>query len=244
MKISGKGTTVAGETYLSLRQGILSGQLRPGDRIRTQELCERFAAGLGAIRESLSQLMAEGLVLSEAHRGYTVAPISTEDLKDLTRLRIEIERLCLQWSIESGSLEWESEVVAASHRLTKTFRATDRSAPSPQWVDAHDAYHSALVSACGSPRLLRLRRQLYEQSERYRKLEIVLVKERDADDEHRRITDAAVARDAALATRLMAAHISLTTDNILRAMEKKAGSPSRAKSARQADARDQRVRRK
>jgi len=227
VKIPGKGTTIAGETYQSLRAGILSGEIPPGDKVRTQELCRRFGVSLGAVREALSQLQAEGLVVAEAHRGYTVAPISIQDLKDLTRVRLEIETLCLTWSMEAGKIEWESEVIGALHRLTKTYRVEDRSAASAEWIAAHDTYHYALVSACGSPRLLQLRQQLYDQSERYRKLESTLGKDRKPDDEHKRLADAVIERDVPLATRLLKSHIELTTENILKAMEKREGKTSR-----------------
>lgn len=221
MKVAGKGLTISGETYQSLRAGILGGTIPPGDKVRTQALCERFGVSLGAVREALSQLMAEGLVLSEAHRGFTVTPISVEDLKDLTRVRIEIEITCLTWSMEAGGVEWESEVIAAAHRLSKTHRVDEHSAASPQFIAAHDAYHTALVSACGSPRLLQIRKQLYDQSERYRKMESALPRDRNPDDEHKKIVDAVIARNVPLATKLLKAHIGLTTDNIIKAMEKR-----------------------
>jgi DNA-binding GntR family transcriptional regulator len=227
VKIPGKGTTIAGETYQSLRAGILAGDIPPGDKVRTQVLCRRFGVSLGAVREALSQLQAEGLVVAEAHRGYTVAPISIEDLKDLTRVRIEIETLCLTWSMEAGKLEWESEVIGATHRLTKTYRVADRSEARSEWITAHDAYHYALVSACGSPRLLQIRQQLYDQSERYRKLESTLGKKRNPDDEHKRLADAVIERNIPLATRLLKAHIALTTEIILEAMERKESKASR-----------------
>lgn len=221
MKVAGKGLTISGETYQALRAGILGGQIPPGDKVRTQALCEKFGVSLGAVREALSQLMAEGLVLSEAHRGFTVTPISVEDLKDLTRVRIEIESMCLTWSMQAGGVEWESEVIAARHRLSKTHRLDEQSAASPQFVTAHDAFHTALVSACGSPRLLQIRKQLYDQSERYRKMEFALPRDRNPDDEHKKIADAVIARNAPLATKLLKAHIALTTDNIIKAMEKR-----------------------
>ena len=198
MKVAGKGLTISGETYQSLRAGILGGQIPPGDKVRTQALCERFGVSLGAVREALSQLMAEGLVLSEPHRGFTVAPISVADLKDLTRLRIEIESMCLTWSMEAGGVDWESEVIAATYRLSKTHRLDEQSAASPQFASAHDAYHTALV-----------------------KLEYTLPHDRNPDDEHKKISGAVIARNVPLATKLLKAHIALTTDNIIKLMEKR-----------------------
>jgi GntR family transcriptional regulator, carbon starvation induced regulator len=96
---------------------------------------------------------------------------------------------------------------------------------------AHDAFHEALVSACGSSRLLQLRRQLYDQSERYRKLESAWPKTRDPDAEHKRIAEAALRRDIPLATRLIQEHISATAENITRAMSKR-GSQSAGRIAK------------
>jgi DNA-binding GntR family transcriptional regulator len=216
---NGKAITKTTETCQVLRTAILVGDLAPGSRLRTNVLTKQYAISLSSLREALTRLSAEGLTRTEAHRGYTVSPISIEDLTDLTRVRIGVETLCLTWAIESGNLEWESHILAASHRLANTVRMVDRSSHSPQWADAHSAYHGALVSACGSPRLLQIRQQLYEQSERYRRFEVTLPRNRDADDEHRRIAEATIARDIPLATRLMREHISRTTDNIIKSME-------------------------
>lgn len=219
MKINGTSMTMTGDTYQQLRDQVLRGTIEPGSRMRTSELCRRFNVSLSTVREALSQLMAEGLVTSEAHRGWIAAPVSRDDLRDLTRVRIEIENLCLTWSIEAGNLEWESRVIAAAHRLRKTFREhTPGTQPESAWTAAHDEYHYALVSACKSPRLLQIRQQLYEQSERYRKLELARPPSRDPEAEHGRIVQAALARDAGKAARLMRNHLQLTAENILQAM--------------------------
>lgn len=218
MKTAGRSTTIAGETYAALRSLILSGVLRPGAKMRTAELQKRFSVSLGTVREAVSQLISEGLVVAEAHRGFTVTPISVADLKDLTKVRIEIESLCLTWAIQHGDLEWESRIMAARHRLSNTFRAVGGRVTS-EWTSAHDEYHHALVSACGSPRLLQIRGQLYEKAERYRKLELSLPRNRDPEDEHAKIVEAVLARDVPRATRLMTAHISFTSDNIINAMK-------------------------
>lgn len=200
-----------------LRSLILSGELRPGTKMRTAELQERFGVSLGTVREAVSQLVSEGWVVAEAHRGFTVSPISAADLEDLTKVRIEVESLCLTWAIQHGDLEWESRIIAARHRLSNTFRAAGGQVTS-DWTSAHDEYHHSLVSACGSPRLLQIRLQLYEKSERYRKLELSLPRNRNPEDEHAKIVDAVLARDVPRATRLMTAHISFTSDNIIKAM--------------------------
>ena len=81
---------------------------------------------------------------------------------------------------------------------------------------AHADYHVALVAACDSPWLLKLREMLYDQSERYRRLSIPLAEAaRDIGGEHRELTDAALDRDAARAGAMMARHLETTTRLIL-----------------------------
>jgi DNA-binding GntR family transcriptional regulator len=219
---NGKAITKTTETFQVLRTAILLGDLPPGSRLRTNVLTKQYGISLSSLREALAQLSAEGLTRTQAHRGFTVSPISIEDLTDLTRVRIGVETLCITWAIELGNLEWESHILAASHRLANTARMMDRYSHSPQWAEAHRVYHAALVSACDSPRLLQIRQQLYEQSERYRRFEVTVARNRDADDEHRRIADATIARDIPLATRLMREHINRTAGNIIKSMENRA----------------------
>lgn len=106
--------------YLSLRADLLACRILPGSRLKIQELCARLSVSLGAIREALSRLTSEGLVLAEPQRGFRAAPISAADLVDLTMARTEIDSLCLKRAIASGDVQWEASLVAAAHRLART----------------------------------------------------------------------------------------------------------------------------
>src|SRR3546814_19395236 len=72
------------------------------------------------VREALSRLDAEGLVISSNQRGFRIAPISIDDLQDLISVRIDLEITCLQHSFRLGDLGWETNLVAAFHRLSQT----------------------------------------------------------------------------------------------------------------------------
>src|SRR5499425_1911828 len=138
--------------YERLRADLLSFRIPPGARLKIQDLCVRLSVSLGAIREALSRLTSEGLVVAEPQRGFRAAPISAEDLSDLTRVRIEIESLCLRRAIELGDVDWEARLVAAFHRLSRTpERAPDDPARSNEdWAAAHGAFHLALVEGCAA----------------------------------------------------------------------------------------------
>jgi DNA-binding GntR family transcriptional regulator len=115
--------------------------------------------------------------------------------------------MCLRRAIAVGEIEWETGLVAACHRLTNIAPALD----SDEWAHAHAQYHLALVQACDSAWLLRLRALLYAQSERYRRLSLSEARlERDVNGEHRGLVEAALARDADNACKLLADHLSLT----------------------------------
>ena len=206
--------------YESLRADLLACRITPGSKLKIQDLCERFSVSLGAIREALSRLTSEGLVMSEPQRGFRAAPISVADLKDLTMVRIEVETLCLKRAIEFGTVDWEVRLVAAFHRLSKTPErvASDPVRAADDWAEAHAAFHAALVDGADSPWLLRLHAQLYAQSERYRRLSIPLsMEKRDVGGEHRAILEATLKRNAEKAVKLLAKHLSATTTILLKA---------------------------
>lgn len=215
---SGRSNTQ--QAYERLRADVLACRLSPGTRLRINDLCSELGVSLGAVREALSRLTSEGLVIAEPHRGFRVTEISREELEDLTNVRVDIEAKCLARAIAVGSLAWESRLVAIYHELSRTPERTpnDPQRLNDSWSTLHRAYHEALVSACDSPWLLKLRSILYAQSERYRQLSVPLARtERNIDEEHRQIVDAVIARDTEKACSLLKTHISRTTDILMEA---------------------------
>ncbi len=211
-------STQADQVFDKLRADILSCRLAPGSKIRINEIAARLCVSLGAVREALSRLFAEGMVVAQAQKGYSVAPVSEDELLDLTTTRVSIEQLCLRRAVEHGDVEWETAIVATFHRL---HRVPERDAADPtllneMWSQAHAAFHAALVSECRSSWLLRLRGILYAQTERYRRLSVPLRREeRDVDGEHRAMMDAAIARNADHLCGLISDHLWRTTRILL-----------------------------
>jgi DNA-binding GntR family transcriptional regulator len=198
--------------YDGMRADLLACRITPGSRLRIRDLCERFAVSLGAVREALSRLTSEGLVVAQPQRGFSAAPISLADLRDLTMVRIAVESLCLRRAIAVGTVEWEARLVAAFHRLSRMPERAqlDPARSDDAWAAAHAAFHAALVEGVDSQWLLRLHGQLYAQSERYRRLSVPLGRTRDVGREHRDILDAALKRDADRAVALLSRHLDAT----------------------------------
>jgi GntR family transcriptional regulator, carbon starvation induced regulator len=205
-----------------IRTEILQGSLRPGEKLNIKAQEQRFGVSLGAIREALSGLVAEGLVVVEAHRGYHVMPVSREDLLDMTETRVEIESLCLRKAIELGDVEWESRIVAAGHRLDRLWDSPNLADTlrGPAWSQAHGEFHRALAAGCASPWLMKVRELLFAQSERYRLISVQVDYDpnelRDVRREHRELMDVALRRDVRKAMELIRDHLMRTTKTVLR----------------------------
>jgi DNA-binding GntR family transcriptional regulator len=212
------GSSLTHDVYQRLRGDLLACRLMPGQKLKIEELCVRFGAGSSAVREALSRLAADGFVVIEPQRGFRVTPLSFAELRDLTNVRCEIEGLCIRDAIEHSGIDWETNLIAALHRLSKT---PERDPQDPQryndaFAVAHTAFHQAVVAACTSPWLLRIRGQLFAQHERYRWMSGPLASvKRDLEAEHSGIAKAAIDRRADDAVGRMTAHLQLTAKVIL-----------------------------
>ena len=206
--------------YRALRAELLACRLPPGQKLKIDALCRRLGAGSSAVREALARLAADGFVDSEPQRGFRVRPLALDELQDLTATRIQIEGLCIADALAHGDLEWETGVVAALHRLSRTPVHAEGDPPryGEAYALAHNAFHEAVVAACRSPWLLKLRTLLYLQHERFRVMSRPLARvERDLDTEHRQIAEAALARDVARTCEAMAEHLRTTARIIIEA---------------------------
>lgn len=209
--------------YSALRADILGGRRCPGERLKFPDLGVAYDASVSVIREALTRLAAEGLVGSEPHQGYAVTELSVHRLEELTDARIELETLVLTRSITDGDLIWESQLVAAHHMLEgvpflteyEPVRITD------EWVDAHAAFHRALLNGCGNRRLFQIANGLRDEAELYRRWSQPLGAERNRDlaAEHRELLETALARDLPAATASLRAHINHTARLLLDASE-------------------------
>ena len=214
----GGARTLASAVYGRLRADVLSCRYQPGEKLLIGGLAKGFGVSAVAVREALSRLVADGLVVAEDQRGFRVSKLSLSDLLDVTRTRIELECLALRRSIARGDAAWR----AALERSWRELEQTPHLAPGTNdrhhegWSAAHGRFHAALVSACGLEWLLRFRRILFEQSERYRRLSLTVTRtDRDTRGEHALIYEAAMAGDADAASHELAQHFERTAKMIV-----------------------------
>ena len=209
------------EVYSSIRREILNGRLRPGEKLGPAVLSQQYGVSLSVVREALTRLAEQGLVVSQPQQGFQVTPISREDLLDLTSVRLDIETLALRRSVERGDVVWRSGLVAAHYQLEHTPQYEPDVEPpviNEDWQSAHKAFHEQLLSACGSVRLLEIAAELRDSADLYRRWSSPIGGDtkRDIAGEHRAIVDAVQSGDAELAATQLHKHISHTTNVLLK----------------------------
>lgn len=206
-------TTLASAVYERLRRDIVSAVLLPGERLGMDALRSRYEVGGSPLREALNRLVSEGLVTQEDQKGFRVAPVSVQELRELTHTRQLINEIALRESMRNGDAAWEEGVVVAYHRLA---RVPGEQGKTPESERLHREFHRALIVGCGSRLILQMTQQLFDQAKRYQMLSISRgAPPRDGNKEHRLIMEAVLARDIERAVKLANDHIGLTEKIVL-----------------------------
>lgn len=205
--------SMTSRAYARLREDIITGILKPGQKLKIEELRASYDVGTSPIREALSLLTSDHFVERLDQRGFKVAAISVQEFEEMLKTRCWLEERALRESIEHGQSSWEEQVVLAAYRLSRVPRTEsgERFVSNVEWELRHKHFHMTLISACGSSFLLKFCDQLYDQNVRYRQLSgMKAYPSRDVTAEHGAICDAVLARDADLATELLVGHYNRT----------------------------------
>jgi GntR family carbon starvation induced transcriptional regulator len=189
---------LAEHAYQELRKAILRCEYEPGERLRVEELSRRVGASSSPIREALNRLSQQGLVRTVENRGFRVAPLTSDGVADVVRVRLLIEAEALRDSIAHGDDAWETAVVGAAHALSLVERrlGDEPRALDDEWSARHRAFHMSLFSGCRSLLLLDMVSLLFDRAEHYRRWS---ARHRQAprskNDEHQKLRSAVLARD-------------------------------------------------
>jgi GntR family transcriptional regulator, carbon starvation induced regulator len=192
---------------------IVSGTLAPDSRLAIAELAARYGVGATPVREGLSRLVARGLIVAIGQRGFRVSAISRDDLEDITKLRTLVECEALRQSILHGDGAWEGGIVGALHSLCRYAKLHSQSLHDgrPEFDALHKGFHTSLISACGSPRMLAAHSDLYDQAYRYRRvLMSTFVSSEDFNQSHQQLADLVISRQMKKAQATLAAHLAIT----------------------------------
>ncbi|MGJ8546484.1 MAG: GntR family transcriptional regulator [Sulfitobacter sp.] len=200
-------TSATHRTYLAIQNLIVTGALKPGEKLKIEGLRGRLDTGASPIREALSLLTSDNLVERIDQRGFRVAPTSQSNFEEILELRCDLEERALRKSIANRCVDWEEYVVLCHHRMTRGKQTDD-----PAFEALHKAFHMALLSRCGAPILMKFCSQLYDLNIRYRYLagSALNYTKRDVSFEHEAIMQAAIAGQADKATELLLTHYRQT----------------------------------
>lgn len=215
------GESLAVDVYAQLRVDIFDRRFAPGERLKPIELGKRFGVSISVMREALGLLAAQNLVRIERNRGFHVTTLSVQVLDDLTVARKINEGAALRLAVERGGVSWESEILAAHHRMASQpmYLPDDPATRNNDWAVAHIAFHYKLIEACGNQVLLDVCLRLSDAAELYRAWSGSHGDaRRDVAAEHRALLDAALAHEAERAVALFEAHVDRTAE-ILRDLE-------------------------
>ncbi|HQJ34822.1 MAG TPA: GntR family transcriptional regulator [Rhodoglobus sp.] len=214
-----EGSSRTDEAFQRLRADILHGRLEPGSRLRVESLSKDYGVSSGVIREALPRLVGQGLAVAVPQQGVRVVSVDLEDLLQLTDAEVELETLVLRRSLAEGTVEWESTVMAAHHRLSRLVLRDDDGSINDDWATAHNHFHMSILDGCTNRRLTGLAASLRDAGEVYRRWadRPAAMTEQQHVDNHRRICDLVVERNADAAVAELRQHIELTTQLILAA---------------------------
>jgi DNA-binding GntR family transcriptional regulator len=189
-----------------LREAILHGQFRPGDRIRQEDIAERFGASRLPVREALRMLEAEGLTEHEPNKGARVPRLTQHEVEVIYKMRERLEPLAL---VESLPLLTEID----HERLADVQRRIEENTDLELFLDLDREFHMLTYSGCAIDPLNSMVTRLWNSTQHYRRAYVALGGQSRmwvVNSEHRLILDAVVRRDATDGERFLEGHIRRT----------------------------------
>lgn len=201
--------------YQRLRADLVLGRIAPGERLRLDRVKEQYGVAIGTLREILTRLAAEGLVLAEGQRGFAALPVTARGFREVADLRLVLESHALAQAFAAGDVEWEGRVVAAHHKLAVVEgRMLGGGADTGLWKRYDGEFHQALISACGSRELMAAHAAAFDRYLRFLMV-AACFRGRAAAAEHDALRSAALARDVAGAQSILTAHIGGCIEHVL-----------------------------
>ena len=190
--------------FQTLRQAILKGELKPGERLMEIQLAQKLGVSRTPVREAIRKLELEGLVLMIPRKGAEVAEITIKDLEDVLEVRAALEELAVCDACENIT----EEQILALKEAADNFQAALESDDLVKCAETDMAFHEIIYSATNNKRLLQILNNLREQMYRYRMEYVKDIRQRsNLVEEHRELLDAISSRDSIKAKELMKTHL-------------------------------------
>lgn len=190
--------------FNTLRQAILTGELKPGERLMEIHLANKLGVSRTPIREAIRKLELEGLVTMIPRRGAEVAQITEKSMNDVLEVRRAMDALCAELACERIT-DGETEQL---RQACVAFEAAVRTGDVKKIAQADVELHDIIVQATGNRRLVQLINNLSEQMYRYRFEYIKDVSQHQRlIEEHRIIYESILKKDRETASQAARVHI-------------------------------------
>lgn len=199
--------------FNTLRQAILTGELKPGERLMEIHLANRLGVSRTPIREAIRKLELEGLVTMIPRRGAEVAQITEKNMNDVLEVRRAMDALCVELACD----RIHTEELDALKKACEDFEQAVKTRDVKRIAQADVALHDIIVRATGNDRLIQLVHNLSEQMYRYRFEYIKDFSQHERlVEEHRIIYEGIVKKDKETACEAARVHIDNQKKAIIR----------------------------
>jgi DNA-binding GntR family transcriptional regulator len=180
--------------YKTLREAIITCELAPGERLIIDDLARRYEVSIIPVREALRLLQSEGLVVSIAHVGATVAPISRDSVLEVFTMLEGLELVASRVAAERAT---PADLEAIATLVAEMDEALRTEAPQA-WGDLNTRFHLAISRAARMPVLQEMTKRaldLWDRVRRYYFKGVLVHRARRAQTEHHEILDSLKHRD-------------------------------------------------
>lgn len=193
-----------------LRNAILQGELKPGEKIVQEELARRYNVSRMPIREAFRTLEGEGLVTFHPHRGVVVTELSVEEIREIFSIRALLEGMATRLA----AMHMSQEVADELHRILIQMEAVQ--GDPDRYLDLNQSFHYTLFNASRRPRLVALIRNLRNTVEPYLRLHLSAKgRMHESQAEHWAIYEACAAGDSKRAEKLAQNHLQSALKTLL-----------------------------
>lgn len=227
--LNGRDASASDRAYEVLRRRIIRGELAPGVRIPAETLAGELGISRSPVREALIMLEAEGLVVGEHNKGYSVRPLNRDRLLQMYELRGELEAFGIRMAVKNADQITQDQrhlVESAMDRLdylreTQPIHDPDTIA---ELVKANRVIHDTLIGAAGNPELTSMIRRTVDRGILNRSYDFMNKRDLErANQFHRMIVERFFGGDADGAAVLMKEHMKINRDNVIDLIDKSGG---------------------
>jgi len=199
--------------FEAIREAIISGHLKPGERLMEIQLAEELGVSRTPVREAIRKLEQEGLVVMVPRKGAYVADISMKDIAEVFEIRGALEGLAAELAAERAT---EEELERLERLLVAIGECIERQDVDGM-IEKDTEFHDLLFSASHNERLVQILSLLREQIQRFRSRTLARVERmKVALEEHKAIVEALGRRDSELARSLAEAHIESARSSLMK----------------------------